>query len=389
MKSVLLLAWRYVAYHRLATVILTACIALVLVLPLAMHLLIAEYQPALLSRARATPLLLGPRGNRFDLTLKALYFRESALDPVPMSELDALRETGLAEAIPLHVRYTARRYPVVGTTIDYFEFRGLHAERGTLPLILGQCVLGSKAAAELGLGPGDYLFTDQKSLYDISKTYPLKMQIAGVLAASGTADDEAVFVDIKTAWVVEGITHGHQAVEQAIDPALLLNRTKENVTTNLSIMEYNEVTPENIDSFHVHAARDALPITAVIVMPRDEKSSVLLKSRYGLSKEASLLVPEEVIAEMFELIFKVKKLLDANFGIVVLSTAMFVVLVVLLSRRLRQREMETMRRIGCSRERIVALQAAELGIVLVMSLALTAPLALGASAAIARFIRLM
>jgi putative ABC transport system permease protein len=50
-------------------------------------------------------------------------------------------------------------------------------------------------------------------------------------------------------------------------------------------------------------------------------------------------------------------------------TMLFLVLVVLLSLRLRQAEMDTMFKLGCSRQTMVWLQAAELSIVLGISLA--------------------
>ena len=160
MKRVVFLAWRYVAYHKIKTAILTACLTLTMVLPLTAHLLIAYYGDSLMARARATPLLVGARGNRFDLVLKALYFGSANVDPVYLAEADAIRASELGTPIPLHLRYTAQKRPIVGTTLAYFDFRGLRVRAGTLPLMLGQVVLGSKVAAELGLSPGDHLFSD-------------------------------------------------------------------------------------------------------------------------------------------------------------------------------------------------------------------------------------
>ena len=48
--------------------------------------------------------------------------------------------------------------------------------------------------------------------FDVAGTFPLKMKVVGVLAPTGTADDEAVFVDLKTAWVIAGLAHGHTDV---------------------------------------------------------------------------------------------------------------------------------------------------------------------------------
>lgn len=368
MRRILYLAWRYVAYHKVKTGILTVCLMLTAVLPLSAHLLIAQYGDSLTARARATPLIVGAKGNRFDLVLKALYFSSAQVDAIRMKEVESIRAGGLAEPIPLHLRFTARGYPIVGTTLDYFEFRGLRVERGSGLHTLGQAVLGAEVASELRIGPGDHLFSDQRSLYDISKTYPLKMHVVGVLAPSGSPDDQAVFVDIKTAWIIEGITHGHQDVVQTADDSRLLQRGEHTVVTDASIVEYNEVTPANIASFHTHAEPGELPLSAIIVRPHDRKSRTLIKARYSLSDTLRLLVPEEVVGELLELVFRVKRFFDANLALITASTILFIVLVVLLSLRIRRREMETMFKIGCGRLTVVWLQAAELAIVVVIGL---------------------
>jgi putative ABC transport system permease protein len=378
MSRILLLAWRYVVYHKAKTAILTICLTLTIVLPLTAHLLISHYGDSLTARARATPLIVGAKGNRFDLVLKALYFGSASVDAIHMSEVEAVQGSELGAPIPLHLRYTARDYPIVGTTLEYFEFRGLRVAQGTLPLRLGQAVLGADVAAGLQLGLGDPLFSDQRSLYDITKTYPLKMHVVGVLAKSNSPDDQAVFVDVKTAWIIDGISHGHRDVVRSTDDSDILRRTDETVITSDAIVEYNEVTTENIDSFHTHATPDQLPLTAIIVRPFDQKSATLLKARYNLSEVHRMLVPEEVVAELMGLVFKVKRFFDANFALISVSTGLFIALVVLLSRRIRKREMETMAKIGCSRMTAFWLQAAELGIVLVMSLGLAGALAVAA-----------
>ncbi len=389
MSRVLLLAWRYVAYNKVKTTILTVCLTLTILLPLTAHLLIEHYGEWLMARARATPLVAGAKGNRFDLVLRALYFGSAELDPIRMAEVRRVRDDGLGTPIPLHLGFTARKHPVVGTSLEYFDFRRLELRQGTLPLRLGQAVLGANVAAELQLATGDHLFSDQRSLYDITKTYPLKMQVVGVLGESGSPDDDAVFVDIKTAWVIEGITHGHQDVIRATDSDVILERQEDNVTTSEGIVEYNEVTASNLASFHTHGDPDELPLSAMIILPADRKSATLLKARYSLSETSCLLVPEDVVAELMGLVFKVKRVFDAGFTLIIISTVLFVLLVILLSQRIRRREMETIYKIGCSRMMAFWLQAAELGFVLLMSLAAAAGLSLAAVLAAPHLVRLL
>lgn len=372
MSGVLRLAWRYVAFYRLKTAILVAGVTLTAVLPLATHGLIQVYGARLMARAEATPLVLGAKGNRFDVVMKALYFVEAQVDPVSWAEVLALREEGLGLPIPLHRAFTARGFPIVGTTVDYLDFRGLKLAAGQPAVRLGQCVVGSEVAAALGLAPGASLFSDQKSLYDISETYPLKMHVRGVLAATGGPDDRAVFVDVKTAWLIAGLVHGHQDVTQAgpDDPAIM-EREDNRVTAAPGIYEYNEVTPENLASFHLHGEPAAQPLTAILVVPRDQEANTRLTVRYNATREFQMLRPVEVVNELLGMVLRIKRFFDANFLMVLVATGLFLTLVVLLSLRLRAREMETLHKLGCPRATAAWLQLGELGIVLGFSVALT------------------
>jgi putative ABC transport system permease protein len=375
MSRVFFLAWRYVAYYRLKTAILVAGLTLTILLPLATHLVIRHFDAALKARAIATPLIVGAKGNRFDLALKTLYFSSAAVDAVRWSDYEAVLESGLASAIPIEASYTARGNPIVGTSIEYFDFRKLRASRGTLFTRIGECVIGSHVAAVLRIGPGDALFSDQAALYDISKSYPLKMHVTGVLAHSGTADDFAVFVDVQTAWIIGGISHGHGDVTRIEAPGLIALRDANGVRTTDAIVEYNEVTDDNVASFHMHAAPAERPLTSIIVLPADRKSETILRARYREpERSAQMLEPLHVVDELMERVFEVQRIFNLAFGLVALSTLLFLVLVVLLSQRLRAREMETMRKIGCSRAMTTGLQCAELAIVVGISVVLAAGL---------------
>lgn len=377
MKSAWVLAWRYLTYHKSRTTLMVLALALTFVLPLSAHLLIRAFSDRMLARARATPLVLGARGDRFNLVLQSLYFSAGNAGSINLGDIDKLEASGLADAIPLHLRYSAGRHPLVGTSVEYFELRGLHAARGTMPMHLGQAVIGANCAADLDIGPGDSLITDQRSLYDIAATYPLKLHIAGVLAPTGTVDDDAVFVDIKTAWVVDGIAHGHQDVTtKDADPNVIMARTPDDVKTNASIVEYNEITPDNIASFHVHGEHVDLPLTAAIVIPHDRKSATLLQARFEMSETRRLLNPADIVREMTDLVFRVQRFFDANFALVAVSAALFLALIVTLSRQLRRREMDTMRRIGCRRGMALRMQTAELAIVLAVSILLSGGVAI-------------
>ena len=69
-------------------------------------------------------------------------------------------------------------------------------------------------------------------------------------------------------------------------------------------------------------------------------------------------------------LFKVKRLINVNTWLIGISTAMLMGLVMLLSLKLRQSEMETMFKIGCERKMIATIQLTEMGIILAVGLGL-------------------
>lgn len=59
--------------------------------------------------------------------------------------------------------------------------------------------------------------------------------MVGVFKKSHTSDDLAVFVDLKTAWVIQGLGHGHQDITKLKDQTLVLKQTESNVTATAKL----------------------------------------------------------------------------------------------------------------------------------------------------------
>jgi putative ABC transport system permease protein len=229
-------------------------------------------------------------------------------------------------------------------------------------------VLGTKVADNLGLRPGDSLVSSPENLFDLAGVYPLKMKVVGVLQKSHTSDDLAVFTDLKTAWVMQGLGHGHEDVTKLKDPTLVLKRTDRNVAATAKLYHYMEITERNIDSFHFHGDISTYPITAVIAVPHDTKSGTILRGRYLSAGETYQIVkPSDVIDGLLQNIFRIKNVLDAVIAVVALATLLAIVLVFALSFRLRQREIQTIFKLGCRQMTIARLLTAEILIIVLLS----------------------
>lgn len=368
------LALKYIRYHPVKSIVLIACIFLTAFLPIAIESLLSEFESKIVERSKTTPLVVGPAGSRFDLTLRSLYFRmgnaeEKAISTIPFAEVDDIESTGWAKAIPIYAKFSSNGHPVVGTTLDYFELRKLQIATGDSLIQIGDCVVGSGLANKLGVKPGNQLLTDIESVIAIA-SYPLKMQVRGILAPNNSPDDWSIFVDLKTAWIIDGIGHGHQSVE-SVDKDRLLSESDEKIVASAAVLPFTEITEDNIDSFHFHGDSDNFPLTSIIAVPFDKKGETILIGRYRNSAgNKQLVVPEKVINELMNLVFKVKKFFDANTILIATATLFLLLLIVVLSVKLREKEMETMFKIGAGKNTVVMLQVAELGIIFFISLTL-------------------
>jgi len=363
--NALFLAFAHLRWTWARSIVLVLVGALILAVPMVTQTLLRGSEEALTRRAEATPLVLGARGSQLDLVMSAVYFSEDRAQPITRAAEDAVWDSGLALPIPLHTAFQTNGARIVGTSLDYFDFRGLELATGRQIALLGEAVLGAQVAERLGLGPGDSVVSAPENLFDLDGVYPLELQITGVLAATGTPDDEAVFTDVKTAWVIAGIGHGHDDVVTADADG--------NVTASAAITEFQRITPDNIDSFHFHGAAEDYPLSAVLVVPNDTRSGTILRGRYlDPENPVQMAVPAEIVAGLVDRIFRIATLLDAVTLIIGVAAVAAMGLTLYLSWTLRAPEMATARRLGAGRFVILRLAAAEIAILLSAVIAIAA-----------------
>ena len=361
MSAAFHLAARYVLRHRIQSALLAGALGLVFALPLCLRVLIEHAQQELRARAAATPQIVGTRGSALDLMMTALYFKRENLTPLPFDALAELRRTKSATAIPLHLRYQAQGAPIVGTELEYFTFRGLKLAAGKQLSRLGDCVVGSSAAKQRNLQPGGHVFSSPEQAFDMAGVYPLKMRITGILAPNGTPDDEAIFVDLKTTWLIEGRSHGHDDLKK--DDSVILKKEDGNIVGNAAVRMFNEVTDANLASFHFHGDIATYPISAVIALPNDAKAEALLAGQFARSKDKQLIRPRD---EMESLLAQLVRLegFAASALLLTATAALFVTaLVFALSFRLRQREFATLEDVGVSRLSLITVKVLEILVV--------------------------
>lgn len=387
MSNALFLALRSLWWFRGRAATIVLCLALTIWLPLTVRILINQFRDDLVARADATPLVIGARGSRIDLALHSLYFESPPPDHTTMGESQYVQDTGFAAAIPLHVRYRTQNLngvpgvPIVGTAIEYFEFRGLSLASGTPLTTLGDCVLGASVAEQMQLKPGDTILSAPKNAFNLAGDYPLKMNIKGVLTRSHSPDDGVVFVDVKTAWIIDGIGHGHQQLNTQTDDSILLEKTESSVTASAAVLPFTEITPDNIGSFHFHGNWSDFPVSAVIALPVDRKAQTLLLGRYVTDRKqaAQCLKPASVVNDLLAIVFRIERLAWLGAMLSATVTVILLTLVLSLTVRLRAREIQTMHKLGCSRGTVAMILGTEIGLLLSGGTCIAAMSAVGTS----------
>ncbi|MEE2775656.1 MAG: ABC transporter permease [Acidobacteriota bacterium] len=384
MRDALFLSLRYLRWSPWRTGILLLGTTVAAFLPIFTWTATAVLEEGLLRRARDSPILVGYKGNEFDLTMSSLYFRGQVSDHVEAGEARELAAAGIGAVVPLYVEHTAGGSPIVGTDVEYFPVRGLVPAAGRLPALLGEIVAGASLAQNLKLEVGDTLQSDQRNLYNIAGSTPLLLTVVGILGPNGTPDDDAFFADVRTAWTLEGLLHGHDQVSASRNAEEDPENTPEaeNIEASAAIFMFQKIDDSNRSSFHAHGSPDDAPLTSILVVPRDQRAHDLLLGDYALDEDLQAVRPIEVVRTVLGIVIRARDALAAYFAVVAASTTAFFALVISLTLRLRRRELDLMRRIGSSPATIGMVVTSEIVIVLAASVALASATAWGAIAVV-------
>ena len=365
MKDNFYLAWRYLSFYKGRTLILIFTLGLMLYLPNGLKRLIAESEARLTARAHATPLIIGSLGSSTDLVINSLYFEQVDLDPLESRTAKALNDLNFGYSIPMLCVFEARGFPIVGTNLDYFEFRSMTIAEGRNLSYIGECLIGAAVAQSLNIVPGDSLVSSPENFFDLAGVYPLKMKVVGILGPTDSPDDRAVFTDLKTTWVIMGLGHGHDDLQKIYDPTLIYERDSSNVTATAKLFIDQEIKTLDLNRFHFHGSIEDYPITSLIFVPKDHKSETILRGRFS-SKELSnqIVVPRLVVEKLLESIFKIKELFNTLFILVGFSVLLILGLTVALSVKIRSDIILTMNTIGASKNRTIGIISGELLVIL-------------------------
>ncbi len=352
MKGIVFLTWRYLTHRPWRSLILVLSLALIIYLPLAIQVFVAESSRLVMQRAEATPLILGRRGSEVELTLNSLYFTPQKTRALTYKDYTALNDKKRGQAVPLHVVFRAGDYPIVGTSSVYFKKRMLHVDAGVFVDEIGQCVIGAQVARERGLNVGDSIASTPGNIFDLAGAYPLLMNVVGILKEAHSADDQAVFVSLKTAWILEGLGHGHDLI---VDDE-----------PHDGVERFTQITADNAESFHFHGDEGDFPLSAVLAFPEDPKDQALLLADYQGDDSLQLVKPQGQLQSLLETLFSTKDLVFYGFLTLAGMCLILLIFVWSLALRLREGELNAYRKIGMTQRARVILKVADLMVIVLL-----------------------
>ncbi len=337
---------------------LLACVLGVsLGLPLLLNSMLVLAARDMRARTNLAPLLLGARGSEADLVFGAMFFATVPPHGLAMRDLARVEDAEMARAVPLILGASARSIAIVGTTIDYFEVRSLVPRSGAMFAAVGDCVIGASVAERLHLDLNATFFTDPADLATLAGVFPLELRVVGILAPTHSPDDDAIFTDLTTMWSIKGFGHRHDDPAASAAAGAVIGKTSDAdgaVTIAGEALPIERSLPAQTSAtFHLHGAREDLPLDAALVYPADDKARALLVGRFTATSEALQLIrPSQFADRVLNRIFGVARVLAA----IAYATAALVALVVasafMLSIRLRADELALMQRLGASRGRV-------------------------------------
>ena len=401
--TVLLVASRSLRY-RLSGVLLTiASVALSVFVLLGVEHVRQEARTGFASTVSGVDLIVGARTGEINLLLLSIFRIGTATANVSWESVEQLeQQNNVVWTVPISLGDSHRSFRVIGTTEGFFT-RYKYGAKQPLTFLKGQSfdavaevVLGARVAKELGYQLGDSLVLSH-GMADTSFTHhdQLPFSVSGILAATGTPIDNALFVGLEAIEAMhsdgESEDHRghnehedhdqheeqedhdaheeqedhdaheeHQAHEKHEDHDAHVEREGHDAHEEHVEHGDHDVHEDHEDHDEHHAGHDHPPIgtvTAVLVGLNSPITTLQVKRWVDEFEGEALLaiLPGVALTQLWELVGNVEAVLLGISILILVSSLLGLNAMLLASMRERRREIEVLRSIGAPSSFIVSL----------------------------------
>ena len=365
--TVLLVASRSLRY-RLSGVLLTiASVALSVFVLLGVEHVRQEARTGFASTVSGVDLIVGARTGEINLLLLSIFRIGTATANVSWESVEQLeQQKNVVWTVPISLGDSHRSFRVIGTTEAFFTRykygakQSITFQQGQSFEAVAEVVLGARVATELGYQLGDSLVLSH-GMADISFSHhdQLPFSVSGILAATGTPIDNALFVGLEAieAMHSDGESEDHQGHNE--------HDEHDEHDGHDEHEEHEDHDPHEDHDGHEdhdehHAGHDHPPIgtvTAVLVGLNSPITTLQVKRWVDEFADEALLaiLPGVALTQLWELVGNVEAILLGISILILVSSLLGLNAMLLASMRERRREIEVLRSIGAPSSFIVSL----------------------------------
>jgi putative ABC transport system permease protein len=317
--------------------------------------------------AQGYDLIIGPKGSALEVVLSTVFYLKAPVGTVPREFLDEL-ETGkysnaVEHAIPVTIGHHYRMCPVIGTSQDFFtklEFMGgkkyvFTEGRNFETDAHYEAVVGARAKIKGGLKLGDEFRPADLGDYsdaanDQEDHSPFK--VVGFLGATGTPNDNAIFVNINGFYgmhdipVPEDGTSGEDGTEEDEDHdhdfSAILVMTKQ-------VSAGSKLTTEDLLSGNI-------PDAEQMNRMRPDLAAMALPALIDKTGDAQAVSPSKEITFLFDnMIGNVQVVLIMLAVLVIVVAGIGMMVSIYNTMNERRQEIAIMRALGARRTTVMAI----------------------------------
>ena len=368
--TVLLVASRSLRY-RLSGVLLTiASVALSVFVLLGVEHVRQEARTGFASTVSGVDLIVGARTGEINLLLLSIFRIGTATANVSWESVEQLeQQKNVVWTVPISLGDSHRSFRVIGTTEAFFT-RSKYGAKQSITFQQGQSfeavaevVLGARVATELGYQLGDSLVLSH-GMADTSFSHhdQLPFSVSGILAATGTPIDNALFVGLEAieAMHSDGESEDHRGHNDHDEhDGHDEHQEHEDHDAHEDHDGHEDHDAHEVHDEH-HAGHDHPPIgtvTAVLVGLNSPITTLQVKRWVDEFADEALLaiLPGVALTQLWELVGNVEAILLGISILILVSSLLGLNAMLLASMRERRREIEVLRSIGAPSSFIVSL----------------------------------
>ncbi len=371
--TVLLVASRSLRY-RLSGVLLTiASVALSVFVLLGVEHVRQEARTGFASTVSGVDLIVGARTGEINLLLLSIFRIGTATANVSWESVEQLeQQKNVVWTVPISLGDSHRSFRVIGTTEAFFTRykygakQSITFQQGQSFEAVAEVVLGARVATELGYQLGDSLVLSH-GMADTSFSHhdQLPFSVSGILAATGTPIDNALFVGLEAieAMHSDGESEDHRGHNDHDEHDEHDGHDEHEEHEDHDAHEDHD-GHEDHDAHEAHdehhAGHDHPPIgtvTAVLVGLNSPITTLQVKRWVDEFADEALLaiLPGVALTQLWELVGNVEAILLGISILILVSSLLGLNAMLLASMRERRREIEVLRSIGAPSSFIVSL----------------------------------